>query len=91
MAAPLGNQNAAKGKRWQKALERALAHAGEGDVDNGLLPIAKAVVVAAMAGDKDAWKEIGDRLDGKPSQTIQGDAENPLTVNQIVRKVVEGA
>ncbi len=91
MAAAQGNQYAAKAKRWQKALERALAHKF-GDVDEGLTAVAKKVVEAASErGDKDAWKEIGDRIDGKPAQTIQGDADNPLTVNQIIRKVVEGA
>lgn len=72
MPAPLGNQNAAKAKRWQKALERALARAGAGDVDSGLNPIADSVVAAAMAGDKDAWKELGDRLDGKAIQQVDG-------------------
>jgi len=89
MAAPIGNTNAAKAKRWQKALERALARRF-GDVDEGLTEIAAMVVnAAADKGDRDAWREIGDRIDGKPAQTIQGDAENPLTINQIIRKVVD--
>jgi hypothetical protein len=77
MGAPVGNTNGAKAKRWQKAIERALARAG-GDIDAGLAPIADSVVAAARSGDKDAWREIGDRLDGKPAQTIQGDDNAPI-------------
>jgi len=92
MAAAVGNQYAAKAKRWQKALERALARAGDGDVDSGLNPIADQVVSAAMAGDRDAWREIGDRLDGKPAQAIIGDPDNPLhVIAEVRRKVVEGS
>ena len=70
MAAPEGNKNYIKGKRWQKALEKALARIGEGDIDIGLAKIADTVITAAAAGDKDAWKDIADRLDGKPAQAI---------------------
>lgn len=35
-----------------------------------LRKIAQAVVDAAIAGDMQAAKEIGDRLDGKPSQSV---------------------
>jgi hypothetical protein len=38
----------------------------------------------ALAGNKDAWKEIGERLDGKPAQAIVGHDGGPLTV-EIVR------
>ena len=34
----------------------------------------------ALEGDVTALKEIGDRLDGKPAQTIAGDPENPLNI-----------
>jgi hypothetical protein len=40
------------------------------DVDTGLDAVADKVVAAAAAGDKDAWKEIGDRFDGKAAQTV---------------------
>jgi hypothetical protein len=78
MPAPIGNRNYIKGKRWQQALERALARLGEGEIDVGLNPIADKVVQAAMAGDKDAWKELGDRLDGKPAQAITGEDGGPV-------------
>lgn len=80
MAAPEGNKNAAKGKKWQKALEKALARIGDGDMEVGLAKVADKVVLAAAYGDKDAWKDIADRLDGKAAQslTIGGDEENPV-------------
>lgn len=83
MAAAVGNNYAGKAKRWQKSLERALARLGDGDIDAGLNPIADKVVAAAMAGDRDAWREIGDRLDGRPAQAITGADGGNLAV-QIV-------
>ena len=60
-------------KIWRDALIRALARMapdGEG-VNGGLDTIASAVLVAAIAGDMQAIKEIGDRLDGKPKQQTE--------------------
>ena len=34
----------------------------------------------AADGDMAAIKEIGDRLDGKPTQQIAGDPDNPVTL-----------
>jgi hypothetical protein len=73
MGAPLGNNNAGEGKRYRKAIERALAHKC-GSVDDGLFEVAKARVLKALEGDPDAAKEIGDRFDGRPAQAVtQGD------------------
>lgn len=63
--APLGNQHAVKGKRWQQALVRALAKEGKGDADRGLDKIAAQVVKLALAQDIQAIKEIAERFDGK--------------------------
>lgn len=81
--APIGNKNAAKAKRWEGALARALARAAEGQgVEAGLDRVADQVVAAALAGEKEAWQEIGNRFDGKPAQsvTVGGDDENPLKI-----------
>jgi hypothetical protein len=94
MAAPFGNQNAAKARRWQDALNRALARytskeppikAGEA-LDN----IAYRVVASALQGEWEAITEIGNRLDGKPAQavTVSGDSENPLEVLQRIERVL---
>ena len=82
--APVGNKNAAKAKRWQDALNRALARYAnaEAKIEAGqaLDKIAEQVVSKAIAGDKDSIVEIGNRLDGKPAQavTVLGDEDAPL-------------
>src|SRR5215831_16262266 len=85
--APLGNQNGAKAKRWSAAIERALSRKGV-DAQQQLDAMADAFVSAVLAGDKDAipgWKEFGDRMEGKPAQsmTLAGDSEAPLTVSLV--------
>ncbi len=87
--APVGNQNAAKAKRWQKALERALARASSADVDAGLDTIADKVVAAAQSGDVAAWKEIGDRMDGKAAQALVGADGGALVFESVVRQIVD--
>jgi hypothetical protein len=79
--APFGNQNGVKGNRWRKALERCLAHEG-GELDEGLFKVAAQVVRLALEGDRDAWREIAERMDGKPgtSITVSGDPNAPLNV-----------
>lgn len=81
MAAPVGNQNAKKAKRWQDALVKALARYEneEGKIQAGqaLDKIAELVVMKALLGDKDSIAEIGNRLDGKPAQVIAGDDDLP--------------
>ena len=93
MGAPVGNQNAAKAKRWQDALHKALTRfeSDDGKVKAGeaLDKIAETVVSKALAGDKDAWQEIGNRLDGRVPQAIVGDdGEPPVRVEQIKRVIV---
>ncbi len=74
MAAPIGNQFAAKAKEWEQALKRAMARKAEGDFRKTLDAIASNVVDMALAGEREAWQEIGNRMDGKPAQAIVGDA-----------------
>jgi len=73
MGAPLGNHNAAKAKRWQDALLKALARFESGEIKAGqaLDKVAEMVVRMALGGEKDAWQEIGNRLDGKPAQAVE--------------------
>lgn len=84
--APKGNQNAAKGKRWQEALVKALAQyeSKEDGIQMGqaLCRIANKVVELALSGDKDSIQEIGNRLDGKPAQALEhsGPDGQPLHV-----------
>jgi hypothetical protein len=82
MGAPVGNKNGAKGKTWADAIRKALAQYADDTVERkeALHKIALKVVEKALSGDTAAVKEIGDRLDGKPAQTIMGDDDSPLTI-----------
>lgn len=78
MGAPLGNQNAKKAKLFESALKRALARA-HGSVDAGLDVICDRIVAEAIA-DQNIRRDIADRIDGKPAQSvaISGDEDSPL-------------
>ena len=81
MGAPSGNQNAKKAKRWQDALWKALQRFESRDIKAGeaLDKLAERVVLDALGGSKDAWQEIGNRLDGKPHQTIAAEVDASVT------------
>ncbi len=84
--APKGNSNAKKGSEWRNALRHALETYSSDDVKKGtaLARIAKKVVESALEGDKDAWTELGNRLDGKvPVQLDLGD-ENAIPLQAVV-------
>ena len=94
--APLGNKNGAKKRLpWQQALKRALTRlaADEGEKSpnyrRGLDRVAREVVRAAADGNKDAWMEIANRLEGKPGQTVTllGDEDQPI-VQRIERHII---
>ena len=70
MAAPKGNKYAAKAKVWELAIRRALARLGNGTTEKGLAILADKLVAAAREGDSWAMMEIGNRLDGKPHQSV---------------------
>lgn len=90
MGAPVGNNNRGKGQPWQSALRRALARSTpDGTVSAGLAKVADALVAAARGGDKDAWNEIGKRLDGMPTQILAGDPNRPLIPESILVKLVQ--
>lgn len=77
MAAPLGNSNAKEGKLWKHAIKRALARKMNGTVEHGLDRAADQFVAAVFSGEQWAIKELGDRIDGRPAQTIIGDDDAP--------------
>lgn len=84
MAAAIGNQYAAKDRKWAKAIERALAKKSLVAQRDALEEIADALLAKAADGDMVAIKELGDRLDGKPAQTISGDPDAPLQTRLII-------
>lgn len=71
MAAPLGNQNGSKGRAWSEAVKKAIRAKYGKEWDESLAELAAQLVNAAAAGDLQALKEIGDRIDGKPKQQTE--------------------
>ena len=91
MAAPLGNQNAVKAKRWQQAIDRALERRSKSDAIAELDRLADVFLdtVEAMTVPTDkrgpsiaGFTDLADRLDGKPAQQLQhtGADDGPLVV-----------
>ena len=81
--APTGNQNAASGKMWRAAICRAVEKRG---VERGqaLDEIAEKLLALCDAGEIQAIKELGDRLDGKPAQVLAGDPDAPLQTRLVI-------
>ena len=88
MAAPQGNQNAAKAKVWSAAIQRALDKRGVSRAE-ALDALAEQLLKKCEEGDLPALKELGDRLDGKPAQsvTLGGDPDAPLETKMQVTLV----
>jgi hypothetical protein len=75
MGAPVGNTNSkAENRLWANTIRRAIVQ-GDGET---LRRIAEKLIAMAEAGDLQAIKELGDRMDGKPAQVIAGDEDAPV-------------
>lgn len=68
--APIGNQNARKGREWRQAIDRALEIRGNGDRSKALDALAEKLLKKVDEGDIAAIKEFGDRIDGKAPQSV---------------------
>ncbi len=83
VGAPKGSRNAAKGKIWSEALRRALLKDRK-RMDR----LALALLDKAESGDIPALKEVGDRIEGKVAQSIEGPgADGSIPVSVTVRFV----
>jgi hypothetical protein len=96
MGAPVGNRNAAKAKVWHAAIMRALERRKPANERIAAIDeLADKLLDLVAAGDLAALKEFGDRLDGKPAQSVSvdGDGEGgPIkTLNEIVIRAVDAA
>ncbi len=91
MGAPLGNKNAARPRIWRAAIERALERRTLSRVDGikEIDALADQLLTLVAAGDLNALKEFGDRIDGKPAQAIiGGDEDDPAIKIQKVERVI---
>jgi hypothetical protein len=89
MAAPLGNQNAVKAKRWQQAIDRALEKRSKADGIAELDRLAERFLAEVEAAGITGFRELGDRLDGKPAQAIVNGDDGAFVIEQIQRSIID--
>lgn len=70
MAAPKGNQYAAKGRRFASVIAKRIDELKAWD------KLADALVTKALDGDMQALKEVADRIDGKAKESIDLSSED---------------
>jgi hypothetical protein len=76
MAAPKGNKNAAKAKVWSAAIERALDRRKPVDARiKAIDELADKLLDLGFDGDLSALQELGNRLEGKPAQSLEVSGE----------------
>jgi hypothetical protein len=82
--APVGNNNAGKGRQVSAMIEAALNDNNRAKLREGVQKVADAFA----AGEVWAINTVLDRLEGKPHQstTISGDSDAPLF--QIIERVI---
>ena len=76
--APKGNQNGVKNP-WRTMLESVVSKS-----PLKLRQVAETLIDAAIAGDIQAIKELGDRLDGKPRQAVEVTGEEGKAISLTV-------
>lgn len=83
-----GNQNAAKGRRWRDAIDRALAKRSKATATQELDRLAEKFLDDVEAQGIAGFREFGDRLDGKAPQAIVGADGGDLTVIQRIERAI---
>jgi hypothetical protein len=78
MGAPVGNSNAASAHAWKAAIERAIAKRSRLAQKEALDELAEKLLERCDEGDMGALKELGDRLDGRPHQTVAADLSGEI-------------
>ena len=81
MGAPIGNQNAIKAKRWSDAIDRALAKRSKVAGIEALDDLAEKFLAEVETAGINGYKELGDRIEGKPEQPLSGQIDSNVTVN----------
>lgn len=79
-------------KVWREAILKAVRERDTPEGPQRLSQVAEAIVRAAIAGDVQAAREIGDRLDGKAAQAIiGGDPDDPPIEQSITVRMIRAA
>jgi hypothetical protein len=76
-----------KDYKFLAALNRAIAQ----DEGKKLRSAAEKLLALASAGEPWAVKELADRLDGKPKQTVEGGGEGGKFVHSVELTIVDSA
>lgn len=70
--APLGNKNGTKNRVWSLAIEKAVQKKyGKKKTLDALMELAEVLLEKCEDKDIVALKELGDRLEGKPAQSME--------------------
>lgn len=83
--APLGNKNASKGKPITDRLTKLCVQEDWSRLEQAL----GKMLDQAADGDQRALTFIAERLEGRPTQVLAGDSENPLGLVGILTQVNE--
>ena len=88
-----GNQEARKAdlRRPRIVAQAIISALKETDSDNipKLQRLGRALVAKALEGDVAAMKEVADRVDGKVPVQVQGDPDNPLVIERVIREIMD--
>jgi hypothetical protein len=77
----------AKGRPWRDAIERAVARRqGKKDLKD-IDDIADKLIDAAAAGDMQAVREFGDRMDGKAPQSLEHSGMIASTHEELLKQL----
>ncbi len=82
-------------KEWRHAIRkavhelRAATGGAKAEKIKAITLLARRLVTKAMEGDVTALKEIGDRLDGRPTQGV--DLGGEMAITKIERVIVDSA
>lgn len=89
MASPINPKGAKSDKIWREAIQRAVRRRVGDEPPKSpnemqrLDALADALVAKGLESDVPALREIGDRLDGKPNQSVE--IESEITHNYVAR------
>ncbi len=72
---------------WRSAVHLAVKRLVDGTDVKALTRLAEKLVEKGLGGDIAALREIGDRLDGRPSQSVE--VGPPEAFSGIVRQIVD--